>query len=89
MIGPAQDNVTRRDRNLNFIQRTGDYENVSKVVQIRNVPDDLHRTLKKRAARESMSLSDFLKRELERTAARSRMTEWLGPRDWQNRFHPG
>ena len=50
---------------------------MSKMVQIRDVPDELHRTLKARAAREGMSLSDFIKRELELTAARPSMREWL------------
>jgi antitoxin FitA len=34
------------------------------MVQIRNVPSDLHRELKARAALEGMSLSDYLLREL-------------------------
>jgi plasmid stability protein len=50
---------------------------MSKMVQIRNVPDQVHRTLKSRAAREGMSLSDFIKRELERSAERPTMQEWL------------
>jgi len=37
---------------------------MSKMIQIRNVPDDLHRELKVRAAAAGMSLSDYLKREL-------------------------
>lgn len=40
------------------------------MVQIRNVPEELHRELKARAAREGRSLSDYLLRELERLAAR-------------------
>ncbi|MGI9070150.1 MAG: FitA-like ribbon-helix-helix domain-containing protein [Bryobacteraceae bacterium] len=47
------------------------------MVQIRDVPDDVHSTLKARAVRERMSLSDFIKRELERTAERPSMQEWL------------
>ena len=50
---------------------------MSKMVQIRDVPDAVHSTLKARAAREGMSLSDFIKRELERTAERPSMQEWL------------
>ena len=34
------------------------------MIQIRNVPEEMHTELKARAASESMSLSDFLKREL-------------------------
>ncbi|HEY5684390.1 MAG TPA: hypothetical protein VIY70_03365, partial [Acidimicrobiia bacterium] len=33
---------------------------MSKMIQIRNVPEDIHRELKMRAARAGMSLSDFL-----------------------------
>ncbi len=41
-----------------------------KMIQIRHVPDEVHRTLKVRAAQAGMSLSDYLLRELERLAAR-------------------
>ena len=41
---------------------------MSKMVQIRNVPDRLHRTLKVRAAESNLSLSDYLLRILERDA---------------------
>ena len=50
---------------------------MSKMIQIRNVPESVHGTLKSRAAREGMSLSDFIKRELERVAERPTMQEWL------------
>jgi plasmid stability protein len=52
-------------------------ENMSKMIQVRDVPDQVHSTLKVRAAREGMSLSDFIKRELERTVERPTMREWL------------
>lgn len=51
--------------------------NMSKMIQIRDVPDQLHKTLKSRAALEGMSLSDFIKKELTRTAERPTMREWL------------
>ena len=51
--------------------------NMSKMIQVRDVPDSVHGTLKSRAAREGMSLSDFIKRELERVAERPTMQEWL------------
>ncbi len=47
------------------------------MIQIRDVPEQVHATLKARAAREGMSLSDFLKRELEHTVERPSMKEWL------------
>lgn len=39
-------------------------ENMSKMIQIRNVPDEMHRELKVRAAAAGMSLSDYIKKEL-------------------------
>ena len=50
---------------------------MSKMIQVRDVPEQVHRTLKARAAREAMSLSDFIKRELQRAAERPSMHEWL------------
>jgi len=47
------------------------------MIQVRDVSEQLHGILKARAAREGMSLSDYLKRELERTAERPTMREWL------------
>ena len=52
-------------------------EDMSKMIQVRDVPEQVHSTLKARAAREGMSLSDFIKKELERTAERPTMREWL------------
>lgn len=43
---------------------------MEKMLQVRNVPDELHRTLKARAALAGMSLSEFVLRELKRTAER-------------------
>jgi len=48
-----------------------------KMVQIRNVPDALHRTLKVRAAGSGQTLSDYLLAELERLAARPTRDEML------------
>lgn len=39
------------------------------MLQVRNVPDSLHRKLKARAALEGVSLSDYVLRELERVAS--------------------
>lgn len=50
---------------------------MSKMVQIRNVPDQLHRTLKARAAHSGQTLSDYLLAELERLAARPTRDEML------------
>jgi hypothetical protein len=36
----------------------------TRMIQIRHVPEDVHRKLKERAKREGMSLSDYLLREI-------------------------
>lgn len=50
---------------------------MSRMVQIRNVPPTLHRTLKIRAADAGQTLSDYLLAELERLAARPTRAEML------------
>ena len=50
---------------------------MSKMVQIRNVPDALHRKLKVRAADCGQTLSDYLLAELERLAVRPTRAEML------------
>jgi antitoxin FitA len=45
------------------------------MLQIRNVPSDLHRELKSRAALEGMSLSDYLLREIRHIVERPRLEE--------------
>lgn len=44
-------------------------------IQIRNVPEDVHRTLKARAAKEGMSLSEYLLREVVDLAERPTLAE--------------
>jgi plasmid stability protein len=39
-----------------------------KMIQVRNVPEDLHRSLKERAAREGTTMSDLILAELPRLA---------------------
>ena len=46
-----------------------------KMVQIRNVPDALHRRLKARAALEGKSLSDYLLAEIQEIAERPTIEE--------------
>jgi plasmid stability protein len=45
------------------------------MIQIRNVPEELHRRLKARAALEGISLSEYLLREAERIAERPTLKE--------------
>jgi plasmid stability protein len=52
-------------------------DRMSRMVQIRNVPDSLHRKLKVRAADVGQTLSDYLLAELERLAARPTRDEML------------
>ena len=48
---------------------------MSRMVQLRNVPDALHRTLKARAAMAGMSLSDYLLSEIRHVAERPTLVE--------------
>jgi antitoxin FitA len=47
-----------------------------KMIQIRNVPDDLHRRLKSCAAQAGMSLSDYLLNEIRQVAERPTWEEY-------------
>jgi antitoxin FitA len=49
---------------------------MSKMIQLRNVPDALHRTLRARAARAGMSLSDYLLAEIGEIAERPTLAEF-------------
>jgi antitoxin FitA len=48
---------------------------MSKMIQLRNVSDALHRTLKARAAMAGMSLSDYLLSEIREIAGRPTLQE--------------
>jgi len=48
---------------------------MSKMIQLRNVPDALHRTLKARAALAGLSLSDYLLAEIRQAAERPTLSE--------------
>jgi antitoxin FitA len=47
----------------------------TKMIQLRNVPDTLHRALKARAAMAGMSLSDYLLAEIKEIAGRPTLGE--------------
>jgi plasmid stability protein len=53
---------------------------MSKMIQIRNVPDVLHRRLKSKANSQGLSLSDFLRREI------GRLAEQPMPKGWPKRL---
>jgi uncharacterized protein (DUF1778 family) len=48
---------------------------MAKMIQLRNVPDELHRLLKARAALEGVSLSEYLLAEIRRSAERPTLRE--------------
>jgi antitoxin FitA len=50
---------------------------MSKMIQVRNVPDDLHRELRLRALRQGLTLSNYLLRLIEADLARPPLDEVL------------
>ena len=48
-----------------------------KMIQVRNVPDEIHRELKVRAARKGVSLSDYVLELARRDVGRPTVEEWL------------
>ena len=56
---------------------------MTKTIQVRNVPEAIHRRLKQRAADSGMSLSEHLLAELTRLAGLPTRKEWL------ERLHAG
>jgi len=49
---------------------------MARMIQVRNVPDALHRLLKSRAAMEGMSLSDYLLKEMREIVERPTLAEF-------------
>lgn len=49
---------------------------MNKMIQIRNVPEKLHRKLKARAAAEGITLSDYLREEIERLSTKPTLKQW-------------
>ncbi len=50
---------------------------MTKMIQIRNVPDELHRTLKVCAAQAGMTLSEYLLAEIEQVAEKPTLSEMM------------
>lgn len=48
---------------------------MGRLLQVRDVPEDVHRTLKSRAAQEGVSLSEYVRTELARAARRPTTAE--------------
>jgi plasmid stability protein len=76
--GEKRDLVGAKGRNHNRVDMCSTCKYADRMpimVQIRNVPSDLHRELKARAALEGMSLSDYLLRELRHALDRPTLDE--------------
>jgi len=58
------------------------------MVQIRNVPDELHRRLKARAALAGMSISEYLLQDIERSLERPTREELLERLRRRSRVEP-
>jgi len=58
------------------------------MIQIRNVPDELHRRLKSRAALVGMSLSDYLLNEIRQVAERPTLDELRARLERRTRITP-
>jgi len=74
------------------VDMSGTRDNVlhmSKMIQIRNVPDDLHRQLKIRAAAAGMNMSDYIKRELDLRTRKSTIRQIAARRDGRGRKSTG
>ena len=61
---------------------------MSVMVQIRNVPEDVHRRLKARAALAGMSISEYLLREVERSLDRPTREDLLSRLRSRERIEP-
>jgi antitoxin FitA len=61
---------------------------MSMMIQIRNVPDALHRRLKSRAALAGMSLSDYLLSEIREVAERPTVEELRARLQTRTRITP-
>lgn len=47
------------------------------MLQVRNLPDELHAALKERARSEGMTMSDYVTKVLRRDLAKPSMAEWI------------
>jgi plasmid stability protein len=61
---------------------------MSVMVQIRNVPDEIHRRLKARAALAGLSISEYLLQDIERSLERPTRDELLERLSRRSRVEP-
>jgi plasmid stability protein len=75
----AHESTTRAasDPGIDMLKTCEHAVNMSKMIQIRNVPDDLHRELKSRAALAGMTLSDYLTQQLRKVVHKPSKAEWF------------
>jgi plasmid stability protein len=57
------------------------------LIQVRDVPEDVHRKLKSRAAAQGISLSEYVRRMMERDARRPSMEELSARIEARGRVH--
>lgn len=50
---------------------------MSKTVQVRDLPDDVHEVIRTRAAAAGMSLAEYLRREITSLSRRPLLSDWL------------
>jgi plasmid stability protein len=67
------------------MQSAWDDDTVSKTIQIRDVPDDVHAALRTRAAANHMSLSDYALQIIEEVVGRPTVSEVLRRADRRSR----
>jgi hypothetical protein len=65
----------RRAQLLNVSGTQVDVVHMSKMIQVRNAPDEKHRAQKMSAAAEGISLSDCIKREIDGIRAKASLEE--------------
>lgn len=61
---------------------------MGRMVQIRNMPESMHRKLKARAAEAGLSLSEYLMRELKKAAEQPTVPEMLERLRQREQFEP-
>ncbi len=62
---------------------------MNKIIQVRDVPPDVHRRLKARAAEQGRTLSELVREQLEEAAHRPSMAEMLERLRAREAAHPG
>jgi len=60
---------------------------MNKMIQIRNVPEKLHRKLKARAAAEGMTLTDYVAALIKRDLQRPSVAEWMQALETRTMVH--